>query len=206
MALLRLAVRTDNSYDEVKEFITTKQASGFAVYEKAGDNNEHHHWYLEVNGYKNVQTFRVALTKKIPGLKGNGSYSVKECDDDYERYWQYMCKGAGSGTGPQVVWRHGLIFTDEKLEELHQAYWNENRMKKRAKVEPIMDVVYDQLKADGTAWRDREAIAHAYIRELYKRNKPINLYSVKSACNLLQVRLAPVADEAIKFLAESLGY
>lgn len=205
-ALLRLALRTDKKFDEVKEFVTSKQASGFAVVENAGGENEHYHWYLELLGYKNVQTFRVGLTKKIPDLKGNGAYSVKECDDDYERYWQYMAKGDGSGCGARVVWRHGLLFTDEKMEELHQAYWSENREKKRVKVEPVIDVVFAKLKADGTAWRDREAVAHAYIRELYNRNKPINLYSVKSAVNLLQVKLAPVADEAIKSLAESVGY
>lgn len=193
-------------FTAVKEFITNKGASGFAVAEKAGDDNAHHHWYLEMQGFKNVQTFRVALTKKIPGLKGNGAYSVKECDDDYERYWQYMCKGAGSGTGADVVWRHGLVFTDEKLEALHAAYWSENRDRKRVKMEPVLDVVFQKLKEDGTAWSDREAVAQAYIRELYARNKPINIYSVKSAVNLLQIKLAPVADEAIKVLAGSVGY
>lgn len=200
---LRLALRTDKLFDSVKELIVSKGMSGFAVSENDNGANPHHHWYLETDVYKNVQAFRVAITKKIPDLKGNGSYSVKECDDDYERYWQYMCKGAGSGQGPELVWRHGLVFTDSKVEELHNAYWDENRAKKKVKVEPILDVVYEKLKADGTAWRDREDVAKAYIRELYNRNKPINIYGVKSAVNLLQVKLAPVADDAIKYLAES---
>lgn len=199
---LRLALRTDKCFESVKEFITSKGMSGFAVSENDDTANPHHHWYLETSVYKNVQAFRVAITKKIPDLKGNGSYSVKECDQDYTRYWQYMCKGSGAGQGPSIVWRHGLVFTDDKVEELHNAYWEENRAKKKVKVEPIMDVVFEKLKADGTAWRDREAIAAVYIRELYSRNKPINIYGVKSAVNLLQVKLAPVADEAIKHLAQ----
>lgn len=205
MAALKLALRTDNSYAEVKEFITSKSCSGFAVSETAGDSNPHHHWYIEINGYKNIQAFRCTLTRKIPTLKGNGSYSVKECDDDFERYWQYMCKGSGPGTGPDITWRHGLLFTDEKFEELHQNYWEENQQRKKKKVEPIIDVVFEKLKADGTTWRDREAVAAAYIRELYSRNKPINLYSVKSGVNLLIIKLAPVAEEAIQYLAGCIG-
>lgn len=202
--MLRLAVRTDGQLAKVKEYIASKGYSGFGVKEIAG-TNEHYHWYLQtdVSRVKNVQAFRVDITRKIPELKGNGSYSAKECGEDYERYWQYMCKGAADGAGVDVVWRHGLVFTDEKLEELHQAYWSENnaRAAKKQKLPAIVDTVVEKLKADGTAWRDREAITRVYIRALYDREKPINIFSVKSAVNLVQIKLAPVAEEAIEYLA-----
>lgn len=201
---MEIALRTDKEFNGVKEWISSKDCSGFAVKENTPEENEHYHWYLKINGFKNMQSFRVQLTKKFPALKGNGGYSAKVCDEDVERYWQYMCKGTGRGQGADVVWSNGIVWTSEKFEELHEAYWDENDRapKRRKKLEPILDVVLANLREDGTAWNDRERIAKAYIRELYRRDRAINIYSVKSHVNLLQIKLAPTADRAIDELAQ----
>lgn len=204
MAPLRLALRTDVGFDSVKSWVTEKGMAGFAVFEKAGDN-EHHHWFLETDTYRNLQQVRMQLTRKVEALKGNGAYSLKLCGEDYERYWQYMCKGESEGTGPTVVWRHGLVFSSEKLEELHSAYWTENGRKKRKADAPILEVVLKKCKDEGVPWSNRESIAAEYIRELYNRSKPISMYSVKAAVSLLQVKLAPVAEDAIQSLAQYAG-
>lgn len=196
---LLVALRTDHCNAELKDWFNEKEASGFAV--KEGTDNPHVHWYLELMGYKNVQSFRVQLTKKFPALKGNAGYSAKPTDDTVERYWQYMCKGDAQGTGVEVFWRQGLLWTDERIEELHTAYWEENGASKRQKLAPIFEVVFDKLRAAGTRWSDREAIAHAYIKELVARGKGINIFAVKSSVNLIAVKLAPLEDDAIASLA-----
>lgn len=200
---MEVALRTDKDFSAIKEWISSKDASGFAVKETAGEDNVHYHWYIKIAGFKNLQSFRVQFTKKFLELKGNGAYSCKMCDEDVERYFRYMCKGSGNGQGAEVVWSNGILWTPEKFEALHEEYWAENvRVPKRKKLEPIIDIVIEKLKEDGTAWTDRERIAKAYIRELYNRDRSINIYSVKSVVNLIQIKIAPVADKAIADLAQ----
>lgn len=196
---LRIALRTDKDFSGVRDFVVAKGYSGFSVREVSGEN-EHWHWYLEGDKYRNIQAFRVNLTKTVTELKGNGAYSAKVCDQDYEKYWAYMCKGESNGCGAQVAWKHGLLFTDEKLEELHQAYWDENQARKKRKAQPVFQEVLESCKQLGVEWSDRRTIFGAYIKALYKRDKAINLYQIKSQVNLLMIKLAPQADDAIEVL------
>lgn len=197
--MLRLALRIDKSFDAVKEFIVSAGYSGFAVREVVGDN-EHWHWYLEGDKYSSVQSFRVKLVKSVPELRGNGAYSVKQCDEHYEKYWQYMAKGDGEGATPVLSWRHGLLFTDEKMEELHEAYWSVNHDLKRRKLQPVMDEVLERCKRAAVQYHDRRTIFREYIKVLYERNKPINLFSVKSGVNLIILKLCPDLDDGLELL------
>lgn len=198
---LQIALRTDKDFENVKSFIVTKGFSGFAVRETTeGGNNEHWHWFIEGDKYKNIQAFRVGLTKTVPTLKGNGGYSAKLCDADVEKYWRYMCKGDSEGAGAEVAWSHGLLWTTEKFEELHQAYWSNAPNAKKRKLPAIADAVLERCKRKNVAWNDRRTIFEEYIMELYSRDKPINLFMVKSNVNLLQIKLAPDVEVAVQDL------
>lgn len=202
---LQIAMRIDKCYDEVLSFVEERGMSGWCVREVAGADNEHWHWYLETDGFKNLQAMRVALTRKVPDLKGNGAYSIKSCDENVERYWQYMAKGEANGEGVLPCWRHGLLWTDEKLEELHAAYWSENQVRKRQKLRPIDEVVLEKAKEAGVAWDRPYELQKIYIKELFARLKPINMYSVRSHCNLIALQLAPDVSEAVDKLVEHGG-
>ena len=67
----------------------------------------------------------------------------------------------------------------------------------------VLDWVVDKCKEDAVRWDDRKAIGEIYIKELADRSKPINIFAVKSAVNLIQVKLCP-DDTAIKQLSEQL--
>lgn len=131
---------------------------------------------------------------------GNGSYSISDVKD-VEKYQRYMAKGECSEKEPEVAWRHGLAFPDEKVAELHEEYWASNRSMKKRREMGVMDYVLDTCRDLSVAWDDRRTIAEEYIKELVARNKPINIYSVKSAVNLIQVKLCP-GDDAIRMLSE----
>lgn len=200
MGTYRYALRIDKEFTATKEFVEKLGFSGIAVRESK-DENEHWHWYLE--GPVKPQSFRVRLTKGVPALKGNGSYSVKECGVDPEPYWRYILKGDGEGAGYDVQWRHGLVWTDEKLEELHQAYWTENA-KLRRKVEKmtVTDAVLEECKRTAVSWEDRQKIGLLYIKELIRRRKAINKFMVKSQCLLITALLCPNEDAAFNIAAE----
>lgn len=202
MAPLKIALRIDTCFDEVVSYVEEKGFSGWCVRESVEGENQHWHWYLEGDAFKNIRAFRVALTRKVEGLKGNGSYSAKETDEFVERYWRYMAKGPGDGQNCDVVWRQGLLWTPERIEELHVGYWEENRVK-RPKLGPIDDVVLEKAKEAGLEYDDVLGLQKIYIKELFVRNKPINLFSVRSHVNLLALKLAPNVDEAVNRMVEN---
>lgn len=192
MALI-YALRVDGDHAPVVEFLNSIGASGFGVRESAGDNL-HCHYYIRIA--KKEQALRKALLKAVPGLRGNGGYSLAAARDA-DAYEKYMCKGESEAEMPQVVWSHGFDADADRLKSLHDSYWNEREAQERRKRKlPTADAVLADCKRRTIQWDNRRAITEAYIREVAARNKPINLYAVKSAVNAIQVALCPT-DEAI---------
>lgn len=199
MTLYKLALRFDREISAVVKYLTDTSVAGFGVREVA-DSGEHWHFYVETA--MKVGSFRQAIRRAVPSLVGNGSYSVAETRDS-DKYLRYICKGASQAVLPETIYKCGLLWTDEKISELHDDYWTEARAMKKRRVGSVMDHVLDVCRDEGVAWDDRAAIAEAYINELVVRNKPINIYSVKSCVNLIQVKLCP-SDQAIKELAQQI--
>lgn len=195
-----LAVRVDKSIDDVEAYFDRRGYGGFGVREVAGDN-EHWHFLIETDAHVNIQAFRVALTKAVPELKGNGSYSVSEVKD-IDKYVRYMCKGESEGCGAEVVWRHSLLYTEEKCDQLHVEYWEENRRMKKRKVGSMIDAVVDECKRSSIGWREREKISFLYVKEVMSRAKPFNAFAAKSAVNTIQMLLCP-DDSAMRMFAEA---
>jgi hypothetical protein len=197
MTLYKLAVRIDKEVQKVKSFFDNRNYAGFGVREVSGDN-EHWHFYVETE--TKPASLRVLLKRAVPELAGNGGYSVSDVRD-VDKYLRYMSKGESSAVMPELCWTSGLLWTSDKVEELHDEYWAENKEMKKRRTTGVMDHVLDVCRDAGIAWDDRSAIAEEYMKELVARNKPINIYSVKSCVNLIQVKLCPT-DDALKILAQ----
>lgn len=191
-------LRTDAEFSKVKAWVESQNYGGFCVRETVQGANEHWHWLLLTE--KDVKAVRMSFKRKVPELAGNGKYSLTVCLEK-EKYERYMCKGESEGEGPEVVWRFGLEYSDEKVEELHAAYWLENRRLKKRKVGSMVDYVIDAAKSKNVHWNDRAALCELYIRELGVRGKPINLFSIRANVNSVQLALCP-DDSCLKVLVE----
>lgn len=198
---LLIALRIDKSFQEVKEFIESKGCGGFGVRETVNGENEHWHFVIETDKYRNIQSFRVNLTKAAPQLKGNGSYSATPVEDK-DKYFRYLCKGASDGEGPEVAWRNSLLYTEDWISERHAEYWTENKRLKKKRVGSVVDYVVDECRREGLEWKEREKIAILYVTEISKRAKPFNQFAAKSAVNAIQLQLCP-DDSAIRMFAEA---
>lgn len=196
MAFYHIAVRADTGFDDIHAWFDRRSEAGFMVREYA-ESGEHVHAYVYSKLKPN--SFRVILKREVPALVGNGSYSVAECKDP-TKYQQYICKGEFSGSGVDALWQLGPEFTSEKLWDLHETYWEVNRATKVRRVSSVMDYVIDECKEAGVSWEDRRTIAEKYLKELVARSKAINLFAVRSAVNLIQVKLCP-NDDALQLLA-----
>lgn len=203
MPTFRFALRTDKALDAVKAWLDAKGVAGFGVREIGAENHEHWHWYCESDQLSKLSQVRTSLTRACPDLKGNGAYSVKPCDEDYVKYLRYICKGEEKGAGAQCVWRYGLPWTDARLEELHQEYWEANRAVKKRKVGSIVQEVYDACVAKSLKWDDEREIGKTYLRVLVDGGKGINFFSIKSNIRLIQIKLCPT-DEAFDCISDRL--
>jgi len=191
------ALRIDLALQLVLTWLSEIGASGFGVRETVDGANEH--WHFAIRSDKKEQALRKGFLKAVPGVRGNGGYSLAVCRDE-ERYERYLCKGNSKDELPEIIWSHGFDATADRIKNIHDEYWNENSAFERRKRKlPVMDSVLAICKERRVKWDDRTAIADNYIRELVLRAKPINLFSVRTAINSIQVGLCP-NDEAVSEL------
>lgn len=197
------ALRTDKEFILVKAFVDSKGFGGYAVRELSG-SNEHWHWLLEVPSALKITQFRTQLTRAVPTLKGNASYSAVVCTD-VDKYERYMAKGDSEGQGCEVAWSNSIKYSAEKIDELHATYWLENRKLKKRKAGSMIDWLIDEAKRLEIRWSDRDRLALLMVKELGRRGKPVNLYSIKSNLNSVQLALCPddsMADTLVGYLTQ----
>lgn len=190
--LMALALRTDSHLSSVRDWCSRNHFGGFCTREVEGQN-EHWHWIIFTD--KPIKNVRQSLTRAVP-LAGNGAYSLTVCRD-VEKYQRYICKGTAEGSGCEVCW---INLLEDKTEEYHAAYWAEHKKLKR-KCGNMLEAVLLECQQQQVTWDDRQKISKIYIKELCNANKPINLFSVRSNVNLLQVKLCPT-DRALEQLCE----
>lgn len=195
-----IAIRVDGESSTELQSVLDKDGGAYMVVKELEGSNPHFHAVL--HSVRKLSAVRQALKRAMPQLNGNGSYSVTAVRD-LAKYQRYMMKGESRETMPHVVAAHGVMYTDPSWqEEQHDAYWDENmEIQRKRKFQHIDDVVLDKCKELSYSWQNRQGIAEQYIRELVSRNKPINIFSLKSHVNLLQVKLCP-NDNAITDLAQ----
>lgn len=197
-----VAIRVDGqSHEELVQFLTADGGSYLVVKELEGSNP---HYHVVLHSTRKLPAIRTALKRAMPSLRGNGSYSVTAVRD-LAKYQRYMMKGDSKEVMPQVVASYGMAYSDLSWqEEMHDAYWAEAEdLKRKRSKAPIQSSIYEQCTAEGVEWHQREKIARIYIKELVSRDKPINIFSLRSQINLIQVKLCP-DDSAIDNLVSSI--
>lgn len=192
------ALRVDQSegYDDAAmSSWLSANCSNFLGTEEQEGANLHLHFFL--HSQKKLQALRAALKARCSWLVGNGSYSLKPCDDDYEPYINYICKGADEESLPEVKFKQGLEYTEEYIAARHAAYWLKavelaRSSKKRASMSLLGNVV-EQVEAVAKQKKlkghEREDIAKIYINMCISAKKPINSFYAKSVVNTVSCLL-----------------
>lgn len=164
-------------------------ALGWIVsYEVAGGENCHVHVIFDSES--DIKKVRNSFTRAFSECVGNKGYSLKLCDDDFDAYIRYICKGEDKDT-PPVIWsRQGLDYTDQAIASAHQKYWVNNESivenaKKRKRVEKdnICEQVEKQAKKLGLKAHDRVEVAKIYMRLFRDARKGINVFAARAVVN-----------------------
>lgn len=207
MASTHYAVRLDGTDASSMIECLSLLGSYLIVRETVDGDNPHFHALLTSSkDIKAVRNKFVRTVKPPPGVKGNGFYSLTKVAD-FEKYCRYICKGEDEDTMPEVVAHQGVMFTEDWIHDHHVEYWDvHEQLSKRARDAKVsvFEVVLQRCVVLGVRWDQDVKIAREYIKELSLRNKFINSHSVRSAVNLIKVRLCP-DDSAIDALAQIVG-
>lgn len=194
-----IALRVDGQDSSSLVRVLDQDGGAYLVVKELEGSNPHYHAVLHSS--RKPSAVRAALKRAMPELNGNGSYSVTLVRD-LAKYQRYMLKGESCEVMPNIVAAHGMAYTNlEWQEEQHDAYWAENdELLRKRKKGPIFEAVLAQCRTDRISWQNRTSIAEIYIRHLVEADKAINLFSLKSYVNLIQVKLCP-GDQALQDLA-----
>lgn len=192
----RFALRADVS-EEYKQRISewmSKEANGFIVaFEISGDNK---HIHAIINTDKKLKPLRSSFVRAFPECVGNKGYSLKECNDDFDAYIRYICKGNGKDD-PPVIWSHqGLDYTDKAIEDAWRMYYvNQEAVienaKKRKRVDGsnIVEQVEKICKERAITGNDRMEIARVYCHLMRDARKGINVFAGKAIVNTVSLLL-----------------
>lgn len=136
------------------------------------------------------------------GVRGNAAYSLTAVADA-AKYRRYICKGVDEVSLPEVVGKCGVEFTDEWVADQHEQYWDVHRQLREAAARQkrtVLEDVYAACVAQQVRWDQDVKICRIYINELVKRNKVINVFSIRSSVNLIKIKLCP-DDAAVDHFA-----
>lgn len=188
---MALALRADCLGDQFQSEIIQwcRQWDAYLlVHETAEGENPHVHAIIHT--VQTLKKVRNSFTYKFKEHVGNKAYSIKVCDDDFEAYIRYMCKGTSAEVGPVVWGSCGLKYTPEVIKDAHGMYWvnnkaiqiNKAKAIKCEKLKPV-ELVEKEAKKLGLKGHDREGVAKVYIRLWRDARKPINLYAARGVVN-----------------------
>jgi len=191
MSIFRYALRIDSSPsvdDDLSPWISSVATSFLAVTENHEGENRHHHVYIISD--KKLQAVRASLKRRFE-VAGNGAYSLKECDANYVEYLKYMCKGPDVEGLPEIYASLGLDWTEEYIQELHDAYWvrsSELADAKKRRIDiaaggNIVEQVERECKRAGVSGDDRAAVARVYLQLYLPAKKAVSVYHGKSVVN-----------------------
>jgi len=197
------ALRADVIGDSFKEDLCAwiKQWDSYLLcYETAEGENPHVHAIIHTA--HTLKKIRNSFTFKFKEHTGNKAYSLKKCDDEFEAYIRYICKGVTKDDEPVIWGKCGLKYTAEVIKDAHGMYWVNNQAiqinkAKTIKVERLrpVELVEKECKKLGLKGHDREGIAGVYIRLWRDARKPINVYAARGVVNTVSLLLDGGSEE-----------
>lgn len=202
MSVLRYAIRLDvqeHMRKRVSEWMSSNGNAFIVAYEVSGDNK---HVHAILDSVKSIKQLRNSLTHAFPECVGNKGYSMKVCDDDYDAYIRYICKGISAEEEPVIWCKQGLKYTAQDIVDAHAMYWVNNQAiqenaKKRARVEKesIVEQVEKAAKKAGLRDYERVEVAKIYIRMFRDARKGINVFAARAVVNTVCCLLGDSAED-----------
>lgn len=195
---------SEDQKDKVIQWIN--KFDGYILVREVAPSGAHCHAILDA--HKDLKSVRNSFTRAFPELIGNKAYSLKECNDDYDAYIRYICKGDSKEIAPVVWGRCGLLYTDAAIAEAHEKYYvNQEAVienaAKRKKIDKLNLVEELEKACKAKGYTSRKEISLEYIRRYRDARKGINVFAAKAVVNTVWCLLQ--GDHAEEELAHKIA-
>lgn len=147
------------------------------------------HWHALVRTTKTVETFRAQFKKACPGV-AKEDYSIGTVTDGEEEiYIRYMCHGTKRGDKVRVVLIQHLGYDQEKLQELHEEFWQKReeyrrpKKNKEGKSPNTVEQFTEYLKSNNIDASNRLEVTKAAVTFMGRARRPINLFYIEGLIN-----------------------
>jgi len=188
---IRFALRADvkDGFRPKLDVFLGKCATGFIVaYETADGENPHIHAIFDAE--KSLKAVRNLFVRTCDDHKGQKDYSLKVCDDNWEAYIRYICKGINKDSPPVIWTRQGLDYTPEVISAAHKAYYvnqdsvdQDNKKKRKLDGGSVIHQIEAICKEKGYKSYQREDIAGVYLDMFRDARKGINVFAARAVVN-----------------------
>lgn len=181
-------------------------ADSYIVVREIVDSNDHTHAIF--SSVKKVNTLRQSLKRSSIGVKGNGQYSLKACDDDHTGYLRYLMKGDAKDKAPVVVAYQGIAYGQDKFDQWHAEYWvtNATLTSQRAKRAELGGNIVEKVEALAKEKKlkayERDCIAELYVNLYKEARKPISSFHLRTVVNTVCLLLEGGEDQVKVLCAE----
>lgn len=186
--------------------------SAFIVCLEVGTETEKEHVHCALHSDKKLSAIRKAFQRAFASLgAGNGTYSLKECDDDWDNYLAYICKGVSKDEGPVIWLKQGLEYSDDAIAQYHERYWVNNaqiaatKRKRKEFSGTVVEVIEKLAKEAKLKAHQREDVAKLYIKHYVELRKPINTFAAKAVVNTVCCLLDEDQGGALNHLAAQIA-
>lgn len=189
-SIKRFALRADVTgclKEKLSRYLGKVANAFIVVCETAEGENEHIHAIF--NSEKTLKAVRNEFTRTCDAHKGNKMYSLKECNDDFDAYIRYICKGVDKKTPPDVWYHQGLDYSKESIARAHEMYYvnqdavKENSKKRKKAEGNMVEQVERVCKERGYKSYEREMIAEVYMDIYRDARKGINVFAARAVVN-----------------------
>lgn len=172
------------------------------VREYSKEGVEHYHGIVAISGKPKQFQDAIVRAFKESGSRGNKYYQSKNCTNDVQAAMQYICKGSSEhpnprGDPPDVVGLTGMYFTEEKVKELHDKYWEQSKKVKDSKKLSFPTRVEHYMKLNDKKMT-KEGCVSAVVEMTLEEKKPINEYYMLGVAKYILCKNDRQAKRALK--------
>lgn len=181
---------------------TGKFGGGYLlVREYSKDGVEHYHGLVSV---VTAKSFHNAFSRAFASKKlgGNKHWQCKNCTNDIQNAQQYVCKGSSEhpnpkGEFPDVVEMSGLYFTESKVKEWHEKYWEHSKKVKSSKNLKFPTQVEHFMKMNDRPMTKKGVIG-AVVDYSIEQEKPFNDFYMLGVAKFILCKNDKNAKQAYK--------
>lgn len=146
------------------------------------------HWHAWISTTTKIETLRAQFKKACSNVDRTCFSLGSVKDGEEEIYIRYMCHGSRRGDRVEVVCMQAVGYSIDRLQELHEAYWDKNdeykeKRKPGAKKLSQAEEFHEYCTVNSVDTSNRRKVTVACVEWMGRRVRSVSLYHLEGLIN-----------------------